>query len=192
VRVLRVIARLNVGGPALHALLLTERLDPARYYSRLVAGQVGDDEGDYLALHGRAPEHMVFLPALGRDLRGRRDWSAFWSLLRLIRAFRPHIVHTHTAKAGAIGRVAAALCRVPVVVHTYHGHVFDAYFSAMATRLVIQTERLLARRTNAIVAVSDRVRRDVLARGIGRADRVVVVPLGLDLEPLALAAPPHA
>jgi glycosyltransferase involved in cell wall biosynthesis len=188
IRVLRVIARLNVGGPALHAVLLTERLDADKYESRLVAGRVGDEEGDYLALHGRALENVVSLPALGRDVRGGRDWSAFWSLVRLIRAFRPHVVHTHTAKAGAIGRVAAAVCRVPVVVHTYHGHVFDGYFSPLATRLVVQTERLLAWRASALVAVTERVRRDVLARGIGRPDRVVVVPLGLDLEPLAGAA----
>jgi len=103
IRVLRVIARLNVGGPALHAVLLTERLDPTRYDSRLVAGRVGDEEGDYLALHGHTPANVIALPALGRDVRGGRDWSAFWSLVRLIRAFRPHVVHTHTAKAGTLG-----------------------------------------------------------------------------------------
>jgi glycosyltransferase involved in cell wall biosynthesis len=187
IRVLRVIARLNVGGPALHAVLLTERLDPARYDSRLVAGRIGDAEGDYLSLRGTAPEGLIELPALGRDVRGSRDWGAFWSLVRLIREFRPHVVHTHTAKAGALGRLAAWLCRVPVVVHTYHGHVFDAYFSPAKTRLVVAAERLLARRAHALVAVTDRVRRDVLARGIGRDDTVVVVPLGLDLDPLVAA-----
>jgi glycosyltransferase involved in cell wall biosynthesis len=187
VRVLRVIARLNVGGPALHAVLLAERLDPARYETRLVAGRVGDEEGDYLDLHGAVPAGLVSIPSLGRDLRGGRDWSAFVSLVRLIREFRPHVVHTHTAKAGALGRLAAAVCRVPVVVHTYHGHVFDAYFSPGMTRLVVAAERALAWRTHAIVAVTERVRRDVLVRGIGRPDRVVVVPLGLDLERLAAA-----
>jgi glycosyltransferase involved in cell wall biosynthesis len=188
VRVLRVIARLNVGGPALHAVLLTERLDPARYDSRLATGTVGAAEGDYLELHGAVPPGLVSIPALGRDVRGGRDWSAFWALVRLIRHFRPHVVHTHTAKAGALGRLAAALCRVPVVVHTYHGHVFEAYFSPLATRLVVAAERLLAWRASALVAVTERVRRDVLARGIGRDDRVVVVPLGFDLAPM-IAAP---
>ena len=187
IRVLRVIARLNVGGPALHAVLLTERLDPVRYQSRLVAGRIGEAEGDYLDLRGRAPEGLVHVPALGRDVRGSRDWGAFWSLVRLIREFRPHIVHTHTAKAGALGRLAAWVCRVPVVVHTYHGHVFDGYFSPAKTRLVVAAERLLARRAHALVAVTERVRRDVLARGIGREDTVVVVPLGLDLEALVAA-----
>ena len=188
VRVLRVIARLNVGGPALHALLLTERLDPARYESRLATGQVGSAEGDYLELHGAVPHGLVSIPSLGRDVRGGRDWTAFWALVRLIRSFRPHVVHTHTAKAGALGRLAAAFCRVPVVVHTYHGHVFEAYFSALATRAVVAVERMLAWRSDALVAVTERVRRDLLARGIGRDHRVVVVPLGFDLAPM-LAAP---
>jgi glycosyltransferase involved in cell wall biosynthesis len=187
VRVLRIISRMNVGGPALHALLLNERLDPARYDSRLVAGQVGDAEGDYLTLHGADPERFVSLPALGREVEGWRDWSAFWSLVRLMRSFRPHVVHTHTSKAGALGRIAATLCRVPVVVHTYHGHVFDAYFSPLKTRLVVAAERVLARGASALVAVTARVRRDVLARGIGGDDQVVVVSLGLDLDPLVAA-----
>jgi glycosyltransferase involved in cell wall biosynthesis len=168
-------------------VLLTERLDPARYESRLVAGRIGEAEGDYLALRGKAPAGLVPLDSLGRDVRGGRDWGAFWTLVRLIREFKPHVVHTHTAKAGALGRIAAWACRVPVVVHTYHGHVFDAYFSPAKTRLVVAAERFLARRAHALVAVTDRVRRDVLARGIGRDDTVVVVPLGLDLDPLVAA-----
>ncbi len=188
VRVLRIISRMNVGGPALHALLLNERLDPARYDSRLVAGRVGEAEGDYLALHGAVPDRFVSVPALGRDVEGWRDWSAFWSLVRLMRTFRPHVVHTHTSKAGAVGRLAATVCRVPVVVHTYHGHVFDAYFSPLTTRLVVAAERLLARGASALVAVTARVRRDVLARGIGSDSKVVVVSLGLDLDPLVAAA----
>jgi glycosyltransferase involved in cell wall biosynthesis len=187
VRVLRIISRMNVGGPALHALLLNERLDPARYDSRLVAGRVGEAEGDYLTLHGAAPERFVSVPALGRQVEGWRDWSAFWSLVRLMRSFRPHVVHTHTSKAGALGRIAATVCRVPVVVHTYHGHVFDAYFSPLKTRFVVAAERLLARGASALVAVTARVRRDVLARGIGGDDQVVVVSLGLDLDPLVAA-----
>jgi glycosyltransferase involved in cell wall biosynthesis len=187
VRVLRVIARLNVGGPALHAVLLTERLDPGRFESRLVTGRVGAAEGDYLELHGRELDGVISIPSLGRDVRGGRDWTALWQLVRLMRVFRPHVVHTHTAKAGALGRLAAALCRVPVIVHTYHGHVFDGYFSPLKTRLIVGVERLLARRTDAIVTVTERVRRDVLARGIGRPEQVIVVPLGLDLERMVAA-----
>jgi glycosyltransferase involved in cell wall biosynthesis len=185
IRVLRVIARLNVGGPALHATLLTEQLDPARYASTLVAGTEGEDEGDFLALRGRPLSTIVRVPELGREIRTAQDVRALGRLVRLIRLHRPHIVHTHTAKAGAVGRVAAWLCRVPVVVHTYHGHVFEGYFSPAVTRAYVRIERWLARRSSVLVAVTDRVRRDVLALGIGTPDRVVVVPPGLELDGLA-------
>ena len=129
VRVLRIIARLNVGGPALHTTLLTERLDPRRYDARLVAGTEAPGEGNYLRLHGSMPERVTVLPALGRDVRGAADAVVLGQLLALMRRVRPHVVHTHTAKAGTLGRLAAKLSGVPVVVHTYHGHVFHGYFS---------------------------------------------------------------
>lgn len=185
IRVLRIIARLNVGGPALHASLLTERLDPARYDSTLAAGAVEPTEADYLALHGRTLPRLVPIRGLGREIRGTQDLAALGALVALVRRLRPHIVHTHTAKAGTLGRLAARLCRVPVVVHTYHGHVLRGYFSPAKTRLFVAIERTLARLTDALVAVSPRVREELLDLGIGRAHRFEVVPLGLDLERFA-------
>jgi len=181
-RVLRVIARLNVGGPALHATLLTERLDRARYESRLVAGTEAPGEANYLALHGRSVEGLQLVPALSRRIRGGHDTVALVRLVRLMRAWRPDIVHTHTAKAGTIGRIAARLARVPIVVHTYHGHVFHGYFSAPQTRLFLAIERLLARHTTRLIAVSATVREELLALGIAKPERLTVVPLGLDLH----------
>ncbi len=189
IRVLRIIARLNVGGPALHTVLLTERLDPARYASRLAVGVPDAAEGDYLALRGLALEQLVRIPSLRRDLDARNDARALASLLRLMRAERPHVVHTHTAKAGTLGRLAAILARVPVRVHTFHGHVFEGgYFSPAKTRAFLAVERVLARRTQRILTVSENVRAELLALGIGRPEQVTVVPLGLDLDPLARAA----
>ena len=182
VRVLRVIARLNVGGPALHTTLLTERLDPRRYDARLVTGTEEPGEGNYLALHGKAPERVTVLPALGREVRGVADGVALAGLVRLMRRVRPHVVHTHTAKAGTLGRVAAHLTRVPVVVHTYHGHVFHGYFSPGRTRIFLGVERTLARWTDGLLAVSETVRRELLALGVGSPARFRVVPLGLDLD----------
>jgi glycosyltransferase involved in cell wall biosynthesis len=182
IRVLRVIARLNVGGPAIHATLLTERLDPSRYESRLIAGNVEPGEGDYLDLHGGKLPGLITLPELGRELRGISDLRALVALVRLIREFRPHVVHTHTAKAGAVGRVAAMLCRVPVVVHTFHGHVFRGYFSPAKTRLFVAIERGLGRGSSALVAVSPKVRDELLEFGVGVREDIHVVPLGLDLE----------
>jgi glycosyltransferase involved in cell wall biosynthesis len=182
IRVLRVIARLNIGGPALHATLLTERLDPSRYDSLLVTGVESAAEGNYLALHGRSLERVMVLPALGRQIRGASDLAALVALTRLMRRLRPHIVHTHTAKAGMLGRVAALLARVPVIVHTYHGHVFRGYFSAATTRLFVGIERWLARRTDRLVTVGEVVRAELLQLGIGTPERLVVIPLGLDLD----------
>ena len=188
VRVLRIIARLNIGGPAIHATLLTERLDPARYDSLLVAGAEEAAEGNYLALHGKLlDDRVISLPALGRELRGAQDLRVLWQLVRLMRRVRPDIVHTHTAKAGALGRLAAWMTRAPVVVHTYHGHVFQGYFSRSRTRVFLAIERALARVTDRIITVSDAVRSDLLRLRIGSADRLVVVPLGLDLDRFARA-----
>jgi glycosyltransferase involved in cell wall biosynthesis len=184
VRILRVIARLNIGGPALHATLLTERLDPARYESVVVAGSEADGEGNYLTFHGKVLPNLVALPALGRELSVGRDAVALCALVRLIRRVRPHIVHTHTAKAGTLGRLAASLCRVPAIVHTYHGHVLRGYFSPARTRLYREIERWLGRRTDRLLAVSERVRRELLDLGIGTAERFDVLPLGLDLDGL--------
>jgi glycosyltransferase involved in cell wall biosynthesis len=100
-----------------------------------------------------------------------------------MRAFRPHIVHTHTAKAGVLGRTAAKLARVPALVHTFHGHLLHGYFSPTVTRAVVETERLLARRTDRLVSVGERVRDDLLAAGIGKPGQYVVVPPGIWLPP---------
>ena len=183
IRVLRVIARLNVGGPALHATLLADRLDPVRYHTQLVAGREGPAEGNYLALMGRSLENLTIVPSLGREIRGAQDLFAFVQLYRLIRQMRPHIVHTHTAKAGTLGRLAARLARVPVVIHTYHGHVLQGYFSPVKTRVFLSIERWLARWTDRLLTVSEAVRRDLLTLRIGSPERLRVIPLGLDLDP---------
>lgn len=182
IRVLRVIARLNVGGPALQACLLTTALDPARYVSRLVTGVEGAAEGNYLALHSQRLDGLVSVPALGRDIHGARDVLALVALVRLMRRVRPHIVHTHTAKAGTVGRLAALLTRVPVTVHTFHGHVFHGYFGAARTRLFVAIERWLARRTSYLLGVSETVRSELLDLGIGTPERFGLMRLGLDLD----------
>ena len=183
IRVLRVIGRLNVGGPAIHTTLLTERLDPARFTTCLVAGLPEQDEGDYLELTSqRLDGHLVVLPELGRNVRPGNDLRCLGRLVELVQAFRPQIVHTHAAKAGTVGRLAAWLCGVPVVVHTYHGHVLRGYFSPAKERVFRAIERGMAHVTDELVAVSPRVRSELLEMGIGRSDRFSVVPLGFDLE----------
>lgn len=182
VRVLRVIARMNVGGPALQVTALTEGLDPSEFETRLLVGSVETDEADYVEL--RAPH----LPArriegLSRSVRTGGDVRALAQLAAEIRRFRPHIVHTHTAKAGVLGRLAARTCGVPITVHHFHGHLLHGYFSPRVTRLVVRTEAALARRTTALVAVGSQVRDELLAAGIGRADQYTVVAPGVKLPP---------
>jgi glycosyltransferase involved in cell wall biosynthesis len=130
----------------------------------------------------REDVHPWRIRGLGRAIRVGDDLDAVRHLVREFRAFRPHIVHTHTAKAGALGRVAAWICRVPVVVHTFHGHVFEGYFSPPIAQAFIAIERLLARGTDQIVTISPRQHADITARyRIAPPERVTVLPLGFDL-----------
>src|SRR5439155_11017175 len=154
--------------------------DPDRFDQRLLVGTVGSDEADYLSL--RAPDaRAAVIAGLGRSPNPAGDVRALAALVREMRRFRPHIVHTHTAKAGALGRVAAGVARVPATVHTFHGHLLHGYFSPAKTRLVVATERALARPTTRLVTVGTQVRDDLLGAGVGRTEQYVVVPPGVDM-----------
>jgi glycosyltransferase involved in cell wall biosynthesis len=182
-RVMRVVARMNVGGPALQSVLLMRGLPPDRFEQRLYTGFVEPDEADYVDL--RAPGLAVHrVPALGRRIRPADDIRALTALTAEMRRFRPHIVHTHTFKAGTLGRIAAAAARVPGRVHTFHGHLLKGYFPARTVRLISAAESMLARHTDHLIAVGDRVRDDLLAAGIGRPGQYTVVPPGTSLGPL--------
>jgi len=184
VRIVRVVARLNVGGPAIHVVLLNAGLDPARFESMLVSGSENPGEGTMLAYalsKGVQPEIVPEMVAEA-SLRAR-DATALVKLYRLIRRARPHIVHTHTAKAGVLGRLAARLAGVPVVVHTYHGHVLHGYYGPLMNWLLRRMERLLAHLTDCIVAVSDQVKHELVVYGVAPPEKIAVIPLGLELRP---------
>lgn len=190
IRVMRIIARLNIGGPARHIAQLAW-LNPARFDTLLVAGQPGPHEGSMADLLVGAPGRLVDVPELGRRIVPWSDLSSLFKIMRLMREFRPHIVETHTAKAGALGRLAAWLMRVPVVVHTFHGHVFRGYWNATISNLFVLVERWLARRTHCLVTVSERVRRDLLEFNIAPPDKIVAIPLGFALDEF-VSAPDEA
>lgn len=185
IRVLRLFSRLNIGGPAIHVILVTAGLDPARYDSLLVVGREGEREGSFLDLARERGIPLRILPSFGREIRPLRDLATFFRLLLLMWRERPDIVHTHTAKAGALGRVAARLAGVPVIVHTFHGSVFEGYFGRRASRLVVAAERLLARGTDAVIAVSPRVAGDLAARAVAPESKIEVIRLGLELARFA-------
>jgi len=184
VKVLRVIARLNIGGPALHVAYLTAGLADRGYDTTLVAGSLarGEESMAHVA-QGRGVEIEV-LEELHREIAPLSDIRAMLHLARLIRSERPAILHTHTAKAGAVGRIAALLAggaRPPIIVHTFHGHVLRGYFSRPLTLAFRVLERALARGTTALVAVSPEVRDDLVRLGVAPKEKFVVIRLGVEL-----------
>ncbi|MDX6409361.1 MAG: hypothetical protein QOE13_2432 [Gaiellaceae bacterium] len=184
-KIVRVIARLNMGGPALHVAYLTEGLTKRGYETTLVAGSLarGEDSMAFVAdAHG---VEIVQIEELGREISPLRDLLATIRLARLIRKERPQILHTHTAKAGTVGRVAARLAgsrRPPIVVHTFHGHVLRGYFGPLRTLFFRLLERWLAAGTTALIAVSPQVRDDLVALGVAPKERFVVIRLGIELD----------
>jgi glycosyltransferase involved in cell wall biosynthesis len=190
--VFRLFSRLNVGGPAVHVILLTAGLRARGYRTCLAVGLESPREGNMLDLAAAKGVQCLQLRALGREIRPLADVRAFWELCQAMRRFRPHVVHTHTAKAGVLGRLAARLSGVPVVVHTYHGHVLRSYFGPLATAFFRGLERLLGRSTDALVAVSDSVKEDLVGLGVADADKIRVVPLGLELTSLTGTLPRRA
>ncbi len=191
-RILRIIARLNVGGPARHVTLLNAALAARGHETLLVHGAIEPGEASLERLVRELNVPAVRCDGLGRSVRVGSDVRALSAIARLIARFRPDIVHTHTAKAGTLGRVAAFAYNLAtprrsraVVVHTFHGHVFDGYFSPGASRLIRMTERGLAAISDRIVTISPRQRDDIVDRyRIATRDKTRVVPLGLDLDPL--------
>ncbi len=185
IRVLRVIARLNMGGPALHVAYLTRGLADRGYATTLVTGSLGRGEGsmDYVARELDVELNPV--PELSREVSPLRDPIAVAQVAALIRRHRPHILHTHTAKAGAVGRAAALVvgaARPPIVVHTFHGHVLRGYFDPIRTAVFRRLEGALARTTTRLVAVSPQVRDDLVALGVADRSKFSVIRLGIDLE----------
>jgi glycosyltransferase involved in cell wall biosynthesis len=177
VRVVHIIGRMNVGGPAAIVTELVSHLDLDLH---VLVGDVDAGEADYLEL--RAPSLPVTrIAGLGRAVRPTDDARALAGLVRELRRLRPDVVQTHTAKAGALGRLAAVMAGVPARVHTFHGHLLHGYFSAPVTRAVITAERALATVTDRIVAVGQGVRDDLLRARIGRRDQYVVIPPGVTL-----------
>jgi len=185
IRVLRVIARLNIGGPSLHVSYLTEGLADRGYATTLAAGALSEGEASMAYVAEQRGVDVESIPRLKRDVSPTDDVRVIAHLIGLIRRDRPHILHTHTAKAGTVGRLAARLagtCRPPVVVHTFHGHTLAGYFGPAMQEAYRRIERGLARNTDALVAVSPEVRDELVALGVAPASRFSVIRLGVDLS----------
>lgn len=195
IRVVRIIDRLNVGGPAKHVTWLTAGLDPERFETTLITGVVPENEGDMEYFARAAGVEPLLIEEMSRELN-MGDVIVLFKILRALFRLKPHIVHTHKAKAGAVGRLAATIYKwlTPSalwlrprrlgVIHTYHGHIFHSYYGATKTKLFIAIERALARFcADRIVAISER-QRDEICRAfkVGRSDQFTVIPLGIDFD----------
>jgi glycosyltransferase involved in cell wall biosynthesis len=184
IRVLRLIARMNVGGPAIQISGLMQHLPKESFEQLLVTGFCDDGELDFLdSSDFEIPATKVL--GFGRSIGGISEIRAFFQIRKLIKEFDPHIVHTHTSKAGVLGRVASlSTFNSQIRIHTFHGHLLHGYFGRFKTHLVILVERFLARFTQKLVAVGERVRDELLAVKIGDLDKFAVISPGLELRAL--------
>ena len=185
-KVVRIIGRLNVGGPSIHTILLTHLLDPDKFVTQLVTGSEGSTEGSMRYLADERGIEPYVIPEMGREISWRDDFIALWKLIWLLRREKPDIIHTHTAKAGTLGRIAAMIAlpgRKKRIFHTFHGHVFHSYFSPKKTEFFRKIECWLAKHTDRLIAVSEQTRDDLVAYGIAPSEKIEVVKLGLDLDP---------
>jgi glycosyltransferase involved in cell wall biosynthesis len=191
-KIVRIIARLNTGGPAIHSILLTRELNSERFSSRLVTGVVSPGEGDMGSFAVERGVRPIMIPALQRDPRLLDDLRAFVRICRIVFATRPDIIHTHTAKAGALGRAAGFLYNLcarltgrprAVICHTFHGHLFHGYFPRWISTLLMTGERLLALITDRIITVSEQLKHELTnVYRICGEEKCSVVPVGLDFQ----------
>lgn len=181
-RVLRIINRLNLGGPTFNVALLTRYL-PSDFTTKLVAGEKDHSEESSDFIVKDLGLEYTKIAEMHRSIHPLKDWKAYRQLVKIIREFKPDIVHTHAAKAGTLGRLAAFQEKVPVVVHTFHGHVFHSYFSPMKTRVFLGIERYLAKRSSGIIAISDKQKSELVQKyRVCDLKKVRVIPLGFDLS----------
>lgn len=183
IKVLQIIARMNVGGPAVIVADLMRGLDPAKFEEKLITGYCADNEADYLETVATDVK-ATRIAGLGRSISPLADARAFFALAAMIRRERPEIVHTHTAKAGVLGRLATILSGSKAIrIHTFHGHLLHGYFSGWKVKLVIAIEKFLAKRTDVLIAVGNQVKEDLLAVGIGERKQFQTFYPGLPTPP---------
>ena len=181
-RILRIHNRLAVGGPVLNATYLTKYLAP-EFETILVVGEKEEHEKSAAYLADDLGINYVTIKNMGRSINPATDYLAYREIKKLIKSFKPDIVHTHAAKPGAIGRLAASALNVPVILHTFHGHVFHSYFNSLKSNFFIRAERLLAQKSDAIIAISEQQKKELAHQfKIAPEQKFHVVPLGFDLD----------
>jgi glycosyltransferase involved in cell wall biosynthesis len=184
IRVMRIIARMNVGGPAVQVSGLMRGFSSTEFDHRLYTGYCAADEADYLET-AATDVKAIRIEGFGRRVSLGGDIRAFTTLVKEIRKFNPHVIHTHTAKAGFLGRIASIISLQPSIrVHTFHGHLLNGYFGSCKRLLVVIAEKFLAIFTDQLIAVGDKVRQDLLQAGIGSKENFGLMPPGLAISAL--------
>lgn len=191
-RVARIITRLNIGGPSIQAIDLSRELASGGFETLLIHGRLPEGEGDMTSILPLDGIDALFVDRLVRPISPLDDLRAGWRIYQALRRWQPDIVHTHMAKAGSLGRLAALAYnrtkgrRHPArLIHTYHGHVFEGYFGSPSTKVFLSIERWLARRTDALIAISEQVKKDLLdTYKVAREQQVQLIPLGFNLDRL--------
>ena len=179
VKVMQIIARMNVGGPAVIVAELMRGLDKSAFEQILVTGFCDENEADYLDTVAKDIK-ATRIAGLGRSVSLIADLKAFFGLVSIIRKYKPDVIHTHTAKAGVLGRLASLLAgRGAVRVHTFHGHLLHGYFNSVVTKVVILIEKFFAARTSVLIAIGSKVKDELISAGIGRNDKYRVFFPGL-------------
>ena len=186
IRVMRLIARMNVGGPAVQVSGLMRGINNIKFDHRLYTGFCAADEADFLDSVATDVK-AIRIEGLGRRVSFSGDVKAFISLVKAIREFKPHVIHTHTAKAGFLGRIASIVSfQKSIRVHTFHGHLLNGYFGPFKRLLVVIVESSLAILTQQLLTVGDKVREDLLKAGIGKIEKFGLMPPGLEVGTLPL------
>lgn len=184
IRVMRIIARMNVGGPAVQVSGLMRGLSATEFDHRLYTGFCAHNEADYLDTVA-TDISASRIEGFGRRVSVSGDIKAFISLVQEIRSFKPHVIHTHTAKAGFLGRIASIVSFHPSIrVHTFHGHLLNGYFGSFKRFLVVLAEKILSIFSHQLLAVGDKVRQDLLAAGVGKLKKFSLMPPGLQIREL--------
>lgn len=182
IKVLRIINRFNLGGPTFNAAYLTKYLEP-EFETLLIGGVKYEEEESSEFILEKLGITPVVIPEMQRNISFNDDKKAYQKIKEIIKEFKPDIVHTHASKAGTLGRLAASKCKVPIIVHTFHGHVFHSYFGKTKTLLYKNIERHLAKKSNKIIAISE-IQKEELWRDhkICKKDKLTVIPLGFNLD----------
>lgn len=184
-KVLRIINRFNLGGPTYNVSYLTKYMAP-EYETLLIGGEKDESEASSDFIVNSLDLHPQIIAGMRRSINPMNDYRSYREIRKIIREFKPDIVHTHASKAGALGRLAAIHEKVPVIVHTFHGHVFHSYFGALKTSVFKFIERYLAKRSSAIVAISEEQKRELtVTHRICDTQKTHVIPLGFDLDRFA-------